>query len=68
RVIWDGIIVVDTKRDLVEDIFGGNTEVIWGFTASTGRAHNLQYFCLKRLVDASSEGLMVVQDNKKKKT
>ncbi len=50
-VLWDGNTVYEGTRDLVEDIFEGETEVIWGFTASTGRAHNLQYFCLKRLVD-----------------
>lgn len=50
-VFWDGTIVYEGKRDLINDIFEGETDVIWGFTASTGRAHNLQYFCLKRLVD-----------------
>ncbi len=50
-VYWDGEIVYEGNRDLIGDVFDGNTEVIWGFTASTGRAHNLQYFCLRRLVD-----------------
>ncbi|WP_051296210.1 L-type lectin-domain containing protein [Eisenibacter elegans] len=47
--VWlDGAIVHQGRRDLINDIFRGQTKVIWGFTASTGRAHNLQYFCLKR--------------------
>ena len=50
EVFWDGIQVVDLERDLVNDVFEGETQVIWGFTASTGRAHNLQYFCLRRMV------------------
>lgn len=50
EVFWDGVRVVAVERDLVNTIFGGETKVIWGFTASTGRAHNLQYFCLRRLV------------------
>ncbi len=37
------------KRNLIKDIFEGNPEVIWGFTASTGRASNQQFFCLKRI-------------------
>ncbi len=49
-VFLDGAIVYEGERDLLNDIFDGEREVIWGFTASTGRAHNLQYFCLRRLV------------------
>jgi hypothetical protein len=48
-VYWDGEVVYEGTRDLKKDIFEGVNEVIWGFTASTGRAHNLQYFCLRRL-------------------
>ena len=50
EVVWDGMRVVNLERDLINDIFQGETQVIWGFTASTGRAHNLQYFCLRRMV------------------
>lgn len=45
----DGRVVCQGTRDLVNTVFAGNPMVIWGFTASTGRKHNLQYFCLKRL-------------------
>ncbi|REE05594.1 L-type lectin-domain containing protein [Marinoscillum furvescens] len=48
QVFWDGREVVRRKRDLINDVFGGATQVIWGFTASTGRAHNFQYFCLRK--------------------
>jgi hypothetical protein len=56
----DGKIAYEGKRDLINDIFGGKTNVIWGFTASTGRKHNLQYFCLRRLAimnDANNEDI-----------
>lgn len=46
--LWDGVVVYQENRDLINDLFNGNTDVIWGFTGSTGRAHNLQYFCLRR--------------------
>ena len=49
-VFLDGAIVHESFRNLKTDIFMGESQVIWGFTASTGRAHNLQYFCLRRLV------------------
>ena len=48
RVFLDGLEVYTGKKDLINDVFNGQTQVIWGFTASTGREHNLQYFCLKR--------------------
>ena len=47
RVRLDNQLVYEGQRDLINDIFNGETQVIWGFTASTGRAHNLQYFCLR---------------------
>lgn len=45
----DGRVVCQEKKDLINTVFAANPTVIWGFTASTGRKHNLQYFCLKRL-------------------
>jgi hypothetical protein len=47
-VALDGNVVYRQKKDLINEVFKGATEAIWGFTASTGRAHNLQYFCLKK--------------------
>lgn len=58
-VFWDGVEVVKVQRDLINDVFDGESRVIWGFTASTGRAHNLQYFCLKRMVHT------MIQQNEK---
>ncbi|MFP4088909.1 MAG: L-type lectin-domain containing protein [Cyclobacteriaceae bacterium] len=45
----DNNIVYQGKRNLVEDIFEGATDVIWGFTASTGNKYNMQYFCFRRI-------------------
>jgi hypothetical protein len=52
KVKLDSETVFEGKRDLKKDIFNGTSNVIWGFTASTGRAHNLQYFCIKRMAYA----------------
>ena len=45
----DNSLVYRGKLDLINGIFGGATEVIWGFTASCGMKHNLQYFCFRRI-------------------
>ena len=48
KVYLDNAIVYQSNKDLVNKIFNGATQVIWGFTASTGQKYNLQYFCLRR--------------------
>ena len=53
-VLLDGFTVYMGKTDLVNDIFDGETNVIWGFSASTGRLHNKQYFCLRRLASTDT--------------
>lgn len=45
----DNTVVYQGEQDLIDQIFEGSTEVIWGFTASTGMKHNLQYFCFRRI-------------------
>ncbi|MFA0961828.1 L-type lectin-domain containing protein [Roseivirga sp. BDSF3-8] len=49
-ILLDGYTVYTGVKDLANDIFEGTTLVRWGFTASTGRKYNLQYFCLRQLV------------------
>jgi PKD repeat protein len=41
----DGIQRVSAVKDFVTDIFNGDPNVFWGFTAGTGGAVNLQQFC-----------------------
>lgn len=45
-VYFDGMIEVLYNGDIVADIFGGNPEVFWGFTAATGAANNDQRVCI----------------------
>ena len=45
----DGGIVYEGKHDLLGEVFKENPQAIWGFTASTGNKHNLQYFCFRRI-------------------
>lgn len=41
----DGSLRTSYTGDIVTDIFGGDPNVYWGFTASTGGANNVQEFC-----------------------
>jgi hypothetical protein len=46
RVTLDGILRVNYIGDIVADIFSGNRNVFWGFTAATGAANNNQSVCI----------------------
>lgn len=56
RIVWnantqvidmyfDGTLRMTDTIDLINEIFNGENEVFWGFTASTGGASNLQQIC-----------------------
>jgi len=45
NVYIDGIVRLNTIKDFVAEVFGGNPLVFWGFTGSTGGEKNLQQFC-----------------------
>lgn len=43
------------EGDIINGIFGGNSQVFWGATAATGRLSNYQDVCIKKLVYAGVE-------------
>ena len=45
-VYFDGILRLSHVYDIINNIFGGNGLVYWGFTAGTGGARNEQRFCV----------------------
>ncbi len=45
-VVFDGNPVITFTGNIVNDIFSGNSEVFWGFTAATGAAINNQTVCI----------------------
>lgn len=47
KVYFECILRLRYKSDIVAEIFGGNPEVFWGFTAATGAGFNTQVICLK---------------------
>ena len=58
EVYFDCALRLRYSGDLVNDIFGGDPEVFWGFTSATGGANNVHQVCfsyttfLDRLSDA----------------
>jgi hypothetical protein len=48
-VFFDDTFRLDYQDDIVANIFGGNSDVYWGFTGATGGAANLQQFCITSL-------------------
>ncbi|MEY3053404.1 MAG: hypothetical protein RLY31_3189 [Bacteroidota bacterium] len=45
EVWFDCDLRLSYQGDIVQDVFGGDPQVFWGFTASTGGASNLQQVC-----------------------
>ena len=41
----DGKEISSVKKDLINDIFGGNDVIYWGVTAATGRYNNIHEVC-----------------------
>ncbi len=46
-VYWECTEILSTSVDFVKDIFNGDPNVYWGFTAATGGSTNEQKICLK---------------------
>ncbi len=46
EVIYDGSLLISYTGNIVNTIFGGNPNVFWGFTASTGAATNTHTVCI----------------------
>ncbi len=56
QVYFDCVFRLEGDVDLVNEIFGGSSEVYWGFTAATGGAFNNQTVCLQEnIVTSASE-------------
>ena len=55
QYFFDGSLVTVVTRDFLNDVFGGDPNVFFGFTASTGGSSNLQKVCL---IDAPPQSLV----------
>ncbi len=56
RIVWDALtfqldmyfddeLLISHNENIIESVFGGFPQVIWGFTSSTGGSSNLQQIC-----------------------
>lgn len=45
-VLYNSVLVLNYVGDIVNNVFGGNSMVYWGFTAATGGAYNTHQFCI----------------------
>jgi hypothetical protein len=55
RVYYECEFRLSANIDLINDIFGGQSLVYWGFTAATGGASNNQVVCLEENILASDD-------------
>jgi gliding motility-associated-like protein len=54
-IFIDGAFVSAYNGDIINNIFGGNPNVYFGFTGSTGGLNNLQTFCIYRNASFSQD-------------
>ena len=45
QAYFDGVLRVQSEKDIIKDIFNNDPEVFWGFSGATGGSVNLQQFC-----------------------
>ncbi len=57
EIYLDNELKTTYNRDLVKDIFRGNSGVYWGITSATGRLSNNHDICIKKLQFAASNQL-----------
>ena len=48
-VNFDGQHIIALEKDIVQDLFGGASEVFWGVTAATGGSSNTQKVCFENI-------------------
>ncbi|MBI1287124.1 MAG: PKD domain-containing protein [Flavobacteriales bacterium] len=56
-VYMDGSLRTSYTGDIIADIFGGDPNVFWGFTGSTGGLSNLQQFCFSIIPGLTASNL-----------
>ena len=66
-VEYEGNLLISYQGDIVNDIFGGNPNVFWGFTGSTGALNNIQQVSMNELVvtqfDSIATGIITINNS-----
>lgn len=60
EIYLDGQLQTAYNKDLVKEIFRGNSGVYWGITSATGRLSNNHDICIKKLQFAAADGLPIL--------
>jgi len=58
-VYFDCVFRISGEQDLINQIFGGENLVYWGFTAATGGAYNNQTVCLQENIISVGEEVTI---------
>ena len=53
EVMWDGVLIISYVNDIISNVFDGNPNVYYGFTAATGGSVNNQSVIIKGTCSAS---------------
>ena len=56
EVMWDGVLIISYVNDIISNVFDGNPNVYYGFTAATGGSVNKQSVIIKGTCSASGIG------------
>lgn len=62
EVSVDGEVRLTLQKDIVQDIFGNDPLVYWGFAGSTGGSSNVQQFCAALRPDYAFDGGQILCD------
>ncbi len=74
RIVWDpvtqnlsmyfdGNLRFTFNQDIINTVFNGNSQVIWGFTASTGGMTNLHQICFPKLMIELPDQIVCYNDS-----
>ncbi|MCH2197914.1 MAG: gliding motility-associated C-terminal domain-containing protein [Flavobacteriales bacterium] len=61
EVYWDCVFRTSETIDLINDIFNGQSNVYWGFTAATGGSFNNQTVCLQENILTSQSDVFLCE-------
>ncbi len=61
KVTLAGNLLIDYTGDIVTNLFGGNQNVFWGFTAATGAEYNNHKVCINNAVYTEEGSFLVAK-------
>ncbi len=63
QLYFDCMLRLSDQNDLINDIFGGNEMVYWGFTGATGFYFNGQTVCLEEYIQTSEDDMAICAES-----